>query len=86
MVEYGTGGSAAVALYVKHGVSTIAAGTNSITVTHNLGYVPTGEGVTGEDDNANVFVVKNKTATQMDICLQGGILAVNNTIVSWVCS
>jgi hypothetical protein len=86
MTEYGSGGSAVVSLYVKHGVATILANQNSVTVTHNLGYIPTGEGVVGEDDNASVFKIINKTATQMDIAFQGGITQVTDTVVAWIAS
>lgn len=86
MTDYGSGGSASVALYVKKGTATILAGQNSITVTHNLGYVPTGEGVVGEDDNASVFKIINKTATQMDIAFQGGITQLTDTVVAWIAS
>lgn len=86
MTEFGSGGSAIVALYVKKGTATILANQNSVTVTHNLGYVPSGEAVVGEDDNASVFKIINKTATQMDIAFQGGITQVTDTVVAWIAS
>ncbi len=86
MTEYASQGSDSVALYVKHGVATIPANTNSVTVTHNLGYIPTGEAVVGEDDNAGLFKIINKTATQMEICFTGGITQPTDTVVAWIAS
>lgn len=75
-----------MSLYVKKGSFAIAAGTNSITVTHNLGYSPTGEGIACENDEASILKIVNKTATQMDIALPAGMLAGAEIVGSWIAS
>lgn len=68
MTEFGTGGSAAVALYVKRGTATITAGNTEVTITHNLGYSPVGGSATALNDSTGVDgFVDNLTSTTAKI-------------------
>ena len=60
----------------------ILAGNNSITITHNFGYVAKVLGVNGVDINSSVWELLNQTVNSFDIAFQGGVLAPVNTTIA----
>lgn len=85
MVEYGSGGSASVALYLKRGTAVIATGQTSVNVPHGLGYTPTGYVVSPILDSIGVDIfVFSVDATNLVVRMD--FTQASDVYFSWVCS
>ena len=63
---------------INKATPTILANTNSITVTHNLGYVVKILGLYGTNDEANVFKIINEGVNSFDIAFVQAMTPASN--------
>lgn len=96
-VDFETAGAAAAVMAgheaahthpdINAGDGAIAAGDNSVTITHNLDHVPKFIGITPLTGLDSPYEVDNRTTTQFDLIYKGGVTQAPGTTgnFTWVC-
>lgn len=86
MVEYGSGGSAAVGLYLKRGTGTLPAGQTSVNVAHGLGYAPTGGSATPTSFNGVDLKINWATTDATNLVVELEFAQADDMTFTWMAS